>query len=296
MDFLFTNGNFGGPALIFVAVGGLNLIYQYWVHTEHIGKLGWYEKIFITPSNHRIHHAKNPEYIDANYGGVFILWDRFFGTYIEEKDEIKPVYGAVKPLRSWNPLWANIEVFSGMVRDSFYTKHWKDKIKVWFSSTKWRPADMIERFPPKDIKFEEKFDPKLDSALKPFLFTQIFIMPVFAMIVFLTVSQQTYSETAFFGASILISSSIIGITLNNNFSVLYVEIFRALGVLILIYLFGFADEALVPSIVMTLHALINLIVSFVQLVISVMSNWKVISNEIKSCTIIGFKLRLTHSC
>ena len=91
---------------------------------------------------------------------------------------------------------------------------------------------------------------------------QIFIMPVFAMIVFLTVSQQTYTETAFFGASILISSSIIGITLNNNFSVLYVEIFRALGVLILIYLFGFADEALLPSIVMTLHALINLILSF----------------------------------
>ena len=87
-------------------------------------------------------------------------------------------------------------------------------------------------------------------------------MPVFAMIVFLTVSQQTYTETAFFGASILISSSIIGITLNNNFSVLYVEIFRALGVLILIYLFGFADETLLPSIVMTLHALINLIVSF----------------------------------
>ena len=121
---------------------------------------------------------------------------------------------------------------------------------------------MIERFPPKDIKFEEKFDPKLDSALKPFLFTQIFIMPVFAMIVFLTVSQQIYTETAFFGVSILISSSIIGITLNNNFSVLYVEIFRALGVLILIYLFGFADETLLPSIVMTLHALINLMVSF----------------------------------
>ena len=88
---------------------------------------------------------------------------------------------------------------------------------------------MIERFPPTDIEFKEKFDPKLDSALKPFLFTQIFIMPVFAMIVFLTVSQQTYTETAFFGASILISSSIIGITLNNNFSVLYAEIFRALG-------------------------------------------------------------------
>ena len=68
----------GIPSPVFVAVGGLNLIYQFWVHTEHIGKLGWYERYFITPSNHRIHHAKNPEYVDKNYGGVFILWDRFF--------------------------------------------------------------------------------------------------------------------------------------------------------------------------------------------------------------------------
>ena len=83
----------GVPAEVFITVGGLNLLYQFWVHTEHIPKLGFIEKIFVTPSNHRVHHAKNPEYIDANYGGVFIIWDRIFGTYIEEKDDIKPVYG-----------------------------------------------------------------------------------------------------------------------------------------------------------------------------------------------------------
>ena len=117
----------GIPSPVFVAVGGLNLIYQFWVHTEHIGKLGWYEKYFITPSNHRIHHAKNPEYVDKNYGGVFILWDRFFGTYCEERDDLKPVYGTVKALRSWNPLWANIEVFTNMAKDSYRTKKWRDK-------------------------------------------------------------------------------------------------------------------------------------------------------------------------
>ena len=79
----------GIPVEIFVTVAALNLIYQFWVHTEHIGRLGVLDYILVTPSNHRIHHARNPEYIDANYGGVFILWDRIFGTYIEEKDDLK---------------------------------------------------------------------------------------------------------------------------------------------------------------------------------------------------------------
>ena len=87
----------GIPPQVFVLAGGINLIYQFWVHTEHIGKLGWMEKVFITPSNHRIHHAKNPEYIDANYGGIFILWDRLFGTYIEEKDNLKPLSNSDAP-------------------------------------------------------------------------------------------------------------------------------------------------------------------------------------------------------
>ena len=101
----------GIPPEIFVTVAGVNLIYQFWVHTEHIGRLGILDYIFVTPSNHRIHHAQNKEYIDANYGGVFILWDRMFGTFIDERSDLKPIYGTSKPLKSWNPLWANLEVW-----------------------------------------------------------------------------------------------------------------------------------------------------------------------------------------
>ena len=134
----------GIPAEVFVSVAGVNLVYQFWVHTRHIGHLGWIEKIFVTPMNHRVHHAKNKEYIDANYGGVFILWDRFFGTYIPERSDIKPVYGTVSKLNSWNPIWANFQVFYQMLQDTINTKKMSDKFKIWFSRTNWKPIDIVD--------------------------------------------------------------------------------------------------------------------------------------------------------
>ena len=151
----------GVPVEVFIAVAGVNLVYQFWVHTEHIGHLGFLEKIFITPMNHRIHHAKNKEYIDANYGGVFILWDRMFGTYTPQRSDLEPVYGTATPLNSWNPMWANFQVFSIMIKDTIKTKSWKDKIKVWFSETYWRPEDCIEDKNPDD--FTEKRFGKIQS-------------------------------------------------------------------------------------------------------------------------------------
>ena len=137
----------GIPGEVFFTVAAINLLYQFWVHTEHIRTLGILEQVFITPSNHRIHHAQNPEYIDANYGGVFIIWDRLFGSFIPERDDLKPIYGTVKPLKSWNPIWANLEIYHQMIRDTIHTKSLKNKIKVWFSSTRWRPEDVFEKFP-----------------------------------------------------------------------------------------------------------------------------------------------------
>ena len=100
-----------------ITVGALNLVYQFWVHTRHIPKLGWYEWWFITPSNHRVHHAQNDVYIDRNYGGVFILWDRLFGTYQEELDGQSPIYGIRGALNSWNPILANLQVYSLLWQD-----------------------------------------------------------------------------------------------------------------------------------------------------------------------------------
>ena len=154
----------GVPGEVFITVAGINLVYQFWVHTEHIGHLGFLEKIFITPMNHGIHHAKNKEYIDANYGGVFIIWDRMFGTYIPRDPEIKPIYGTVSALKSWNPIWANFQIFTTMFKDSIKTKKLSDKIKVWFSKTYWRPDDCIEEKDSND--FYLKYNPyRMDKDL-----------------------------------------------------------------------------------------------------------------------------------
>ena len=98
----------GVPPLVFGVVALVDLLYQFWVHTEHVGKLGWFDRWFCSPSNHRVHHGVNDPYLDRNYGGILIIWDRLFGTFKEEGETC--IYGTRKPVNSWNPLWANAEV------------------------------------------------------------------------------------------------------------------------------------------------------------------------------------------
>ena len=204
----------GVPGEVFITVAGVNLVYQFWVHTEHIGHLGFLEKIFITPMNHRIHHAKNKEYIDANYGGVFIIWDRMFGTYNPQRSDIKPVYGTATPLNSWNPLWANFQVFSIMIKDTIKTKSWKDKIKVWFSKTYWRPEDCIEEKNPNE--FYKKFNPEITTDIKLFSFFQMLFTILVSGAVITFISNHAYSEIITFGLFIIALTSLTGYLMQSN--------------------------------------------------------------------------------
>jgi len=159
----------GIPAEVVVATGAINLIYQFWVHTVHIPKLGWYEWVFVTPSNHRVHHAQNDIYMDRNYGGLFILWDRLFGTFQEELDDEPPIYGIRGPLRSFSPLRALTHIYVDMLRDSWRAGDWRDKLRVWVARTGWRPADVAAAYPrPKpDLASFRKYDPAT-APLVPF--------------------------------------------------------------------------------------------------------------------------------
>ena len=204
----------GVPGEVFITVAGVNLVYQFWVHTEHIGHLGFLEKIFITPMNHRIHHAKNKEYIDANYGGVFIIWDRMFGTYNPQRSDIKPVYGTATPLNSWNPLWANFQVFSIMIKDTIKTKSWKDKIKVWFSKTYWRPEDCIEEKNPNE--FYKKFNPEITTDIKLFSFFQMLFTILVSGAVITFISNHAYGEIIIFGLFIIALTSLTGYLMQSN--------------------------------------------------------------------------------
>lgn len=137
----------GVPPAVFGTVALVDLLYQYWVHTQQIGRLGWFDRWFCSPSNHRVHHAVNDRYLDRNYGGILILWDRLFGSFEEEDDAEPCVYGTRSPLSGWNPLWANLQVYADLAADSWRAASWADKLRVWIKPPGWRPADVAARWP-----------------------------------------------------------------------------------------------------------------------------------------------------
>ena len=160
----------GVPPLVFVVVGLIDLLYQFWVHTEQVGRLGWFDRWFCSPSNHRVHHAVNDCYLDKNYGGILIVWDRLFGTFEDEDARERCVYGTRGLLNSWDPLWANAQVYAGLAHDSWHARRWADKLRVWLKPPGWRPADVAERFPKPafDIAQMPLFDPPMAPVLRWF--------------------------------------------------------------------------------------------------------------------------------
>jgi len=171
----------GMPIYMYVSIATAQLIYQFWVHTQHIPKLGFIEWFMVTPSNHRVHHAQNKDYIDKNYGGLLIVWDRLFGTFKEEDEQLQPIYGIRSPLNSWNPLWANIHIFISMARDAWLTARWSDKFRVLWARTGWRPADVAARYPAEksDLNNFNKYDPQLRVKVNVGIIGQYFIVSIF---------------------------------------------------------------------------------------------------------------------
>ena len=127
----------GVPTEHYALAGSVVLLYQFWIHTEHIGRLGWLDRVLSTPSNHRVHHAVNPGYLDRNYGAIFVVWDRLFGSFAEEGEPC--IYGTVKPLASWNPLWGVGQFYAELLRRMRATPRWADKLRVLYKSPGWMP-------------------------------------------------------------------------------------------------------------------------------------------------------------
>ena len=160
--FLIPAAVMGIPQQVIAVLAPLHLFGQFWYHTQHIGKLGWLEYIIVTPSQHRVHHAINPIYIDKNLSAIFCIWDRMFGTFQEELDDEPPVYGVLKPVQSWNPLWINFQHLWGLAIDAWHTKKWRDKLRLWLMPTGWRPADVKMSIPREvitDVSQQTKYAP-----------------------------------------------------------------------------------------------------------------------------------------
>ena len=247
----------GIPGEVFITVAGINLVYQFWVHTEHIGHLGFLEKIFITPMNHGIHHAKNKEYIDANYGGVFIIWDRMFGTYTARMPDVDPVYGTVSALQSWNPIWANFQIFTTMIKDTIKTKKYSDKVKVWFSKTYWRPDDCIETKDPKE--FYVKFNPVITNDIKVFSFLQLLFTSIVSGSVLFFFAEYNYNEIIVFGLAITLLSSMTGLLLEGKRYMYFVIFNVSIAGILAIEFLGVLNTNILSTNLLTTQIYVNII-------------------------------------
>lgn len=196
----------GVPPLVFVVVGLVDLLYQFWVHTRHVGKLGWFDRVFCSPSNHRVHHGQNDWCLDRNYGGILILWDRLFGSFTEERDDEAIVYGIRGQLGSWNPLYANLHVYADLLHDIRLTRRWPDKLRVLFGRPGWRPADAAAAAPKPayDIARFKRFDPPLPQALAVHALLQLALLIAFSLH-FLAVAPHSSLAAGLAYAGILVA-------------------------------------------------------------------------------------------
>lgn len=165
--FLLPAALLGVPAGVINLLAPIHLFLQFWYHTQHVPKLGLLEYVIITPSQHRVHHAINPEYLDKNLGQIFPWWDRMFGTFQEELDDVPPVYGITRPAQTWNPIRINFQHLWLLVKDAWRTRNLWDKFRIWFMPTGWRPPDVVDRYPVHAIKDVYNFDKYNAPASKP---------------------------------------------------------------------------------------------------------------------------------
>ncbi len=185
--FLLPAALLGVPAMVIAVVAPLHLFAQFWYHTQHINRMGFLEKIIVTPSHHRVHHAINPEYLDKNYSQIFIWWDKWFGTFQEERPDQPPVYGITRPAQTWNPIKINFQHLWLLIKDAWRTQRWKDKFRIWLMPTGWRPADMIEKYPVfkiEDVYHFRKYDTKASKGLHTWSWIQIGITLLFISYLF----------------------------------------------------------------------------------------------------------------
>jgi alkylglycerol monooxygenase len=183
----------GFDTLDFALISALNTLYQFWIHTETINKMGWFEYIFNTPSHHRVHHGRNPKYIDKNHAGSLIIWDKMFGTF--QAEEERPTYGITKPLNSWNAVWANFNHYAEMSKELKLIPSWSDKIKYLFKKPGWLPESLggYRAVPLVEAGTYKKYNPTYPVQLNYYvLFQYLICLGVTAFFLF---KQREFSIT-----------------------------------------------------------------------------------------------------
>jgi alkylglycerol monooxygenase len=249
--FLIPAAFLGVPKTIIEIVAPLHLFVQFWYHTELIHKMGFLEKILVTPSHHRVHHAVNIEYMDKNLSEVFIVWDKLFGTFQEELPNVPPVYGISRPARTWNPIKINFQHFSLLLSDAIRTKNWKDKFQIWWKPTGWRPADVeaayfVEKI--EDAYTYEKYYPKSSNALSVWSGVQLGVILLLVSFFYARVAQIGTPNIFYYGIFVFLSVYSFTELMDRNENSFYFEVLKNIFGLYLIYTLGswFEIDKIIP--------------------------------------------------
>jgi sterol desaturase/sphingolipid hydroxylase (fatty acid hydroxylase superfamily) len=231
----------GVPEKVIAIVAPLHLFLQYWYHTQLIGKMGFLEKILVTPSHHRVHHAINKEYMDKNLSQIFIVWDKLFGTFQEELDDVKPVYGVTRPVKTWNPVKINFIHLWLLVKDAWRTSSWKDKLRIWIMPTGWRPADVKDKFPVDSISnvyAYKKFDTPATKNFIAWCWAQM-LFNYFLLIYFFSFIASIGSPHIFYyGAFIVFSIFAYTELMDGHRYAFFLELVKSVAGLYIIYYYG----------------------------------------------------------
>ena len=206
--FLLPAALLGVPTIVVATIAPLHLFAQFWYHTRHIGNMGFLEQILVTPSHHRVHHAINPVYLDKNYSQIFIIWDKLFGTFQPELPEVPPVYGITRAVQTWNPIKINFQHLWQLAKDAFHARNWRDKLRIWWKPTGWRPEDVAERFPLQkieDVYQFEKYNPYSSTSLKSWSGFQLVFMLLIATHFFGNIAAIGSPQIFIYGLFIFIS-------------------------------------------------------------------------------------------
>ena len=227
----------GIPAQVVAIVAPIQLFAQFWYHTRLIHKMGWLEYILVTPSHHRVHHAINPEYMDKNYSQIFIIWDKLFGTFQPEKEEIPAVYGVTRAVHTWNPWIINYQHLWLLISDAWRTKSWLDKLKIWVMPTGWRPADVSTSFPvpyTKEIYLRNKYDTIASPLFKVWAVGQLLITLLLMMFLFNNIGTIPFSSVLLYGLFLFVNIFAYTSLMDGNLIGIAAEVLKfALGIIIL---------------------------------------------------------------
>jgi len=222
----------GCPPQVFLILFILLKMYQFWLHTQTIKNIPLIEGILSTPSSHRVHHAKNPMYIDRNYGGTLVIWDRLFGSWQPELVSEPCHYGTTRPLDTLNPIKANFQHWSMLAKDSLRTRLWRHKIGLWFKPTGWRPQDCKNKNSTEGSLQKigcdprEKYDPQVSTGIKVYSgFSFLCNLAVITMFIFLAPTLSAI--TLAIGTVIVVSGLVvIGDFLEGNKRFALLEVVR----------------------------------------------------------------------